>query len=140
LIAVPSVSLMAHNILVVDDDPAVQKVLQQALQLEGYEVTTADDGEQALTALEARLPDIIVLDVMMPKVDGFEVLRRIRESDRTTNLPVILLTAKSATEDVWEGWRRGVDYYMTKPFDVEELLTFIKYVFEGGHQEPPVAD
>lgn len=131
---------MAHNILVVDDDPAVQKVLQQALQLEGYEVTTADDGEQALTALEARLPDIIVLDVMMPKVDGFEVLRRIRESDRTTNLPVILLTAKSATEDVWEGWRRGVDYYMTKPFDVEELLTFIKYVFEGGHQEPPVAD
>lgn len=132
---------MTRNILVVDDDPAIQKVLKQALQMEGYEVTTADDGEEALTALEARVPDVVVLDVMMPKVDGFEVLQRIREGDQTSNLPVILLTAKSATEDVWEGWRRGVDYYMTKPFDVEELLTFIEYVFKGGHQEPPpVAD
>lgn len=132
---------MAHSILVVDDDPAVQKVLKQTLELEGYEVTAADDGEQALARLEERKPDMVVLDVMMPKVDGFEVLRRIRAGATTGNLPVILLTAKSATEDVWEGWRRGVDYYMTKPFDVEELLRFIEYVFQGGHQEPPpVAD
>lgn len=126
-----------HNILVVDDDPAVQRVLVQALELEGHRVTTADDGEQALSAIATELPDIVVLDVMMPKVHGFEVLRRIREDERTRTLPVILLTAKSATEDVWEGWSRGVDYYMTKPFDIEELLRFLEYVFSGGSQDPP---
>lgn len=127
----------ARNILVVDDDPAVQRVLVQALELEGHRVTTADDGEQALSAIAAELPDIVVLDVMMPKIHGFEVLRRIREDERTRTLPVILLTAKSATEDVWEGWSRGVDYYMTKPFDIEELLRFLEYVFSGGSQDPP---
>lgn len=135
--AAPNSLRMARNVLVVDDDPAVRRVLVQALQLEGYKVSTADDGEQALAVLEANHPDLVVLDVMMPKISGFEVLQRIRDTDSTSNLPVILLTAKSATEDVWEGWRRGVDYYMTKPFDVEELLTFIEYVFRGEAQEPP---
>lgn len=131
---------MERNVLVVDDDPAIQRVLVQALQLEGYQVTTADDGEQALAAIDLDVPDLVILDVMMPKVSGFEVLQRIRDASETNSLPVILLTAKSATEDVWEGWRRGVDYYMTKPFDIEELLTFLDYVFSGGPQEPPPPD
>jgi DNA-binding response OmpR family regulator len=119
-----------RRVLVVDDDPSVRKLLNQTLELEGYEVSTAADGEEALEELPAAQPDVVVLDVMMPKLNGLDVLDRIRRNPETSTLPVILLTAKSSKEDVWEGWQRGVDYYMTKPFDIEELLRFIEYVLE----------
>lgn len=119
---------MTKRVLVADDDPAIQKVLFQTLNLEGYEVATASNGEEALTELEGDLPDVVVLDVMMPKLDGFDVLKRIRGNPRTEGLPVILLSARSSQEDIWQGWQSGVDYYMTKPFDVEDLLKFIEHV------------
>jgi DNA-binding response OmpR family regulator len=128
------------KILVADDDPAIQKVLFQTFQLEGYEVATASDGEEALTELEGELPDVVVLDVMMPKLDGFDVLKRIRENPRTKTLPVILLTARSSQEDIWQGWQSGVDYYMTKPFDVEDLLKFLEHVLTPKVQEDPAQD
>ena len=126
---------MTKKILVADDDPAIQKVLFQTFKLEGYEVATASDGEEALTELEGELPDVVVLDVMMPKLDGFDVLKRIRANPRTKALPVILLTARSSQEDVWQGWQSGVDYYMTKPFDVEDLLRFLAHVLTPRPQE-----
>jgi DNA-binding response OmpR family regulator len=136
---------MNRKVLVVDDDPSVRKLLNQTLELEGYTVSTASDGEEALEELPTSKPDVVVLDVMMPKLNGLDVLDRIRRNPETSTLPVILLTAKSSKEDVWEGWQRGVDYYMTKPFDVEELLRFIEYVLEdetrpsaGGR--PPTED
>jgi DNA-binding response OmpR family regulator len=124
---------MGAKVLVVDDDPAIRRVLLQTLELEGYEVDQAADGEEALTHIAVSFPDLVILDVMMPKLDGFGVVERLRGDPQTSKLPVILLTARSSTEDQWEGWQRGVDYYMTKPFDVEELLRFMEYVFNGGH-------
>lgn len=131
---------MTKKILVADDDPAIQKVLFQTFQLEGYEVATASDGEEALSELEGELPDVVVLDVMMPKLDGFDVLKRIRANPRTKTLPVILLTARSSQEDIWQGWQSGVDYYMTKPFDVEDLLKFLEHVLTPKVPEDPAQD
>lgn len=126
---------MTHKILVVDDDPAVRRLLSQALELEGYSVVIASDGEEALRELPGAAPEVVVLDIMMPRMNGLDVLERIRRDPATATLPVILLTARSSKEDVWDGWQRGVDYYMTKPFDVEELLRFIQHVLEGGDRE-----
>jgi DNA-binding response OmpR family regulator len=131
---------VTKKILVADDDPAIQKVLFQTFQLEGYEVATASDGEEALAELEGELPDLVVLDVMMPKLDGFDVLKRIREDPRTKALPVILLSARSSQEDIWQGWQSGVDYYMTKPFDVEDLLKFLEHVLSPKPPEDPEQD
>jgi len=119
---------MNKRVLVVDDDQSIQRVLVQTLQLEGYEVATASDGVEALESLQGQLPDVVILDVMMPKLDGLDVLKRMRADERTHTVPVILLTARSSQEDIWEGWQSGVDYYMTKPFDVEELLRFLSHV------------
>lgn len=126
----------ARRVLVVDDDPAIRRILTLTLELEGYEIETASDGQEALRALGRALPDVVVLDVMMPKLNGFQVLQRMREEPRTADVPVIILTAKAGTEDVWEGWRRGVDYYMTKPFDVEELLRFMEHIFGKAEDQP----
>ncbi|MCA1841449.1 MAG: response regulator transcription factor [Actinomycetota bacterium] len=120
------------KVLVVDDDPAIRRVLQTTLELDGYEVSMAADGEEALATVSGSIPDLVILDVMMPRMDGFDVLAKLRESQETAKVPVILLTARSSAEDQWEGWQKGVDYYMTKPFDVEELLRFMDYVFKGG--------
>lgn len=129
--------MTGKNILVVDDDPAIRKVLAQNLSLEGYEVTTVSDGEEALETVAAAVPDLVILDVMMPRLDGYGVLEKLRAESDTEDLPVILLTAKSSADDVWEGWQRGADYYMTKPFDIEELLRFMDYIFGGGEGTPP---
>lgn len=128
---------MARSVLVVDDDPAIRKVLTTTLELEGYEIDVAVDGEEALARVDEKVPDLMILDIMMPKLNGLDVLERLRGQEETSSLPVILLTAKSSQEDQWEGWRRGVDYYMTKPFDVEDLLRFIEFVFSGGASELP---
>jgi DNA-binding response OmpR family regulator len=127
---------IAPSVLVVDDDPAILRVLRLNLELEGYDVDTACNGAEALEYLERGRHDIVVLDVMMPKVDGFEVLRRIRENPGIADIPVILLTARSTEQDVWDGWQQGVDYYMTKPFDVEELLRSIDRLLAARSPKP----
>jgi DNA-binding response OmpR family regulator len=121
---------MGRSILVADDDLVTQKILRLTLECAGYEVTAAADGEETLRALEQSVPDVVVLDVMMPKIDGFSVLRRIRDDPRTAEVPVVLLTARSGPEDLWRGWQEGVDYYLTKPFDSEELLRFMARALE----------
>jgi two-component system, OmpR family, response regulator MprA len=112
------------RILVVDDEPAVREALERALRLEGYEVDLAGDGGEALALMARRPPDAVVLDVMMPQIDGIEVCRRIRtEGDRT---PVLMLTAKDAVSDRVTGLDAGADDYVVKPFALEELLARLR--------------
>ena len=112
------------RILVVDDEPAVRSSVQRALQLKGYEVATASDGEEALSAVEDQRPDAIVLDVMMPHVDGLEVARRLRAAGVTT--PILMLTARARVADRVAGLDAGADDYLVKPFALAELLARLR--------------
>jgi diguanylate cyclase (GGDEF)-like protein len=114
------------RILVVDDDRNLRKIIQTNLELAGYDVTTAANGNEALRVLDAMQPDLVVLDVMMPLMDGYEVARRIRRHPSNTNVPIIMLTAKSEVEDKLAGFDAGADDYMTKPFGPQELLARVK--------------
>ena len=113
-------------ILVADDDEDIVRFVEVNLRLEGFEVVTANDGEQALQQAYDRLPDLVLLDVMMPKIDGFEVCQRLRGDTRTKNISVIMLTAKSLSADKVVGLTAGADDYMIKPFDPIELVARVK--------------
>ena len=111
-------------VLVADDDRAVREALERALQLEGFEVELAHDGDSTLAAVEKRTPDAVVLDVMMPGLDGLDVTRRLR---RTGNrVPILLLTARDAVGDRVEGLDAGADDYLPKPFALEELIARLR--------------
>ena len=118
-------SAPATRILVVDDEPMVLEVLARYLEKEGFAVETAEDGERALAAFEATPPDLVLLDLMLPRLDGLEVLRRMRER-RTT--AVIMLTARGAETDRVLGLELGADDYITKPFSLRELLARVRAV------------
>lgn len=113
-----------HKVLIVEDDAAVREALERALGFEGYEIETARDGAVALSVLGREEKDLVVLDVMMPYVDGIEACRRIRASGNT--IPILMLTAKAAVGDRVEGLDAGADDYMTKPFALDELLARIR--------------
>ena len=118
--------------LFADDDPGMRAIVLLNLQAEGFEVTAVEDGEDALREAARLLPDLIVLDVMMPGRDGFEVLRVLKSQPETTAIPVVMLTAKATDSDVWEGWKSGADYYMTKPFHPGDLARFANHVLGFG--------
>ena len=119
------------KILVVDDDPAIRSLVSDSLEIEGYDVLAAEDGFSALRAIEAHRPDCVLLDVMMPGLDGHQVLQRIRSAEDTPALPVVMLTAYSDDANAWQAWTEGVDYFLPKPFDSDELLRYLSYLFEG---------
>ncbi len=113
--------------LVVDDEERIRRLLRTVLELEGWEVLEAEDGGQALALARAERPHGIVLDVMMPVRDGFEVLAELRQTEHGRQIAVVLLTAKSGADDILRGTRLGADHYLTKPFDpgdVVERLAF----------------
>ena len=110
------------RILVVDDEIYIVHILDFSLGMEGYEVLTALDGEQALERLKSDKPDLIVLDIMMPKVDGYEVCRTIKSNPETQHIPVILLSAKGRNVDQKMGFDVGADDYITKPFSPRKLV------------------
>ena len=120
---------MPKKILAVDDERHIVRLIQVNLERAGYTVVTAYDGREALQKIEAEQPDLVVLDVMMPYMDGLEALKRIRANPATRALPVIMLTAKAQDQDVFQGYSHGVDIYLAKPFNPIELLTFIKRIF-----------
>ena len=120
------------RILVVDDDPIVRALVRDVLEIEGYDVDLADDGFSALRRIGACRPDAVVLDVMMPGMDGHAVLSRIRHTDGGSELPVIMLTAAADDEQAWQAWTGGVDYFLAKPFDPTELLRYLDYLFADG--------
>ena len=122
-------------VLVVDDDRAVREALGRAFELEGYEVELASDGEEALSAVEARSPDALVLDVMMPVLDGLAVTRRLRREGN--RVPILLLTARDAVGDRVEGLDAGADDYLPKPFELEELLARLRAVLRRALPEAP---
>lgn len=113
-------------ILVIDDDRNLRKIIQTNLELAGYEVTTAANGAEALEILDTMQPDLVLVDVMMPAMDGYELTRRIRAHPSNTRVPIIMLTAKGEVEDKLAGFDAGVDDYMTKPFGPQELLARVK--------------
>jgi DNA-binding response OmpR family regulator len=113
---------MPPTILVVDDDPVIQKLLLVNFEMEGYRVLTAGDGVEGMEVVAGELPDLILLDVMMPRMDGLEVVRRLKAVKRTQAVPVILLSAKAQATDISGGLDAGADDYVTKPFDPLELL------------------
>jgi len=114
------------EVLIVDDDDDIRAILAFTLEDAGFDVREAADGNQAVAALEARAPDCLVLDVMMPGFDGFGVLRSRRQSNLAPNARIILLTARTAERDFVRGWELGADEYLTKPFDPDELVVTVK--------------
>ncbi|MFQ5924081.1 MAG: response regulator transcription factor, partial [Anaerolineales bacterium] len=113
---------MSAKILVVDDSPLMTKLAQDHLAAEGYQVETAPDGPSALTIAESWKPDLVLLDVMMPEMDGFEACRRLRKMKTTSSVPIIMLTAVSNIEAKKTGFACGADDYITKPFEPAELM------------------
>ena len=122
---------MPKKILAVDDERHIVRLVQVNLERAGYQVVTAFDGKDALEKVEAEQPDLVVLDVMMPYMDGFEVLQNLRKNPSTRELPVIMLTAKAQDADVFRGWQSGGDCYLTKPFNPMELISFVKRIFKS---------
>ncbi|MBW3624366.1 MAG: response regulator [Armatimonadetes bacterium] len=120
------------KVLAVDDQVHIVRLIQVNLERNGYQVVTAYDGEQALEKVKEENPDLIVCDVMMPRKDGFEVLREVKSDPGTRDIPFIMLTAKAQDADVFRGWASGVDAYLTKPFNPQELLAFVKRVLDAS--------
>ena len=124
-----------RKILVVDDDPTMVKLINVNLKLNNYAVIEAISGEQALDIVSKEPLDLVVLDIMMPGVDGWEVLKRIREDADTEELPVILVTAKTQDSDVIRGWELGADEYVIKPFNPLLLVEVIKMVLDRSYED-----
>ncbi|GHB31002.1 response regulator transcription factor [Mongoliitalea lutea] len=112
------------NILIVDDEPNILLSLEFLFKKEGYKVFIARDGEEALGIIEDKVPALIILDIMMPKVDGYEVCKHVKSE--YPNMKVIFLTAKSKQQDVQKGLNLGADMYLTKPFSTKDLVTKVK--------------
>lgn len=124
--------LQKRSVLIVDDEPNILVALDFLLQKEGYEVLKASNGVEALEIIEKSPPVIVVLDVMMPEMDGFEVARRIRSNEDNQDIRIIFLTAKGTDADRFEGYDKGGEVYLTKPFDNEEFITTVNEVIEYG--------
>lgn len=120
------------KILVCDDERHIVRLIQVNLEKQGYQVVTAYDGKEGLEKVKSEKPDMLVLDVMMPYMDGFEVLKSLRREPETESLPVIMLTAKAQDKDVFEGYHYGADMYLTKPFNPMELVSFVKRIAQGA--------
>lgn len=121
--------MKSRRILVVEDDPRVLVFLVDQLELEGYEVVTARDGVEGLNRARVGNPDLIILDVMMPKMDGYEVCHQLKQSPDTWVIPVLMLTAKGRKQDVVKGLEIGADDYLPKPYDPSELQARINTLF-----------
>jgi two-component system alkaline phosphatase synthesis response regulator PhoP/two-component system response regulator VicR len=117
---------MQKHILVVDDEVFIRRLIEVNLLRAGYRITTASDGQEALEKILAERPAMVVLDVMMPRMDGFELLKRLKSDPNTAEIPVLMLTAKAQDMDVLHGWTLGVHGYLTKPFNPAELVTWVR--------------
>jgi CheY-like chemotaxis protein len=122
---------MSPRVLVVDDDPQVLRLMRVNLELEGYDVVSAPDGEEALEAVVNERPDVVVCDVMMPGVDGLTVLRNVRANPQTSKIPFVVVSAKAQRSDVKAALDMGADKYITKPFDPQDLLDAVENLLNG---------
>ena len=123
--------MATKHVLTVDDENHIRRLVEVNLQRAGYRVSAACDGVEALERIRVERPDMIVLDVMMPRLDGFELLRRLKADVDTATIPVLMLTAKAQDADIFRGWASGVDAYLTKPFNPLELVTWVRRTFDA---------
>ncbi len=130
---------MMNKILVIDDDTAINELVKINLELEGYTVFQANDGVKGFALAKQELPNLIILDIMMPEVDGFTVAKRIRENETTKDIPIIMLTALSELNDKVNGFNIGVDDYLVKPFEIEELKVRVRALLKRSNSIPKSA-
>ena len=130
---------MAYKILVVDDEPTIVRLMEFILARQGHELIVAVNGEEALEKIKSQRPDLVLLDIMMPRIDGYEVAQRLRADPATVSLPIIMLSAKAQDEDIRRGVEVGVDEYVTKPFTPDHLVQVVaKYLdrLDKRREEP----
>ncbi|WAS06022.1 response regulator transcription factor [Gloeomargaritales cyanobacterium VI4D9] len=127
---------MAHHILLVDDEPGLRQAVQAYLEDSGFTVTTAANAQVAWELLQQQKPDLVVSDVMMPQVSGYQFLKQLRDDPRFQHLPVVFLTARGMTKDRIAGFRAGVDGYIAKPFDPDELVAVIENLLRKAEPQP----
>lgn len=127
---------MNNKILVVDDDVAINELIKVNLELAGYKVIQANDGIKGFALAKQEAPSLVILDVMMPDVDGFTVAKRIRQNEETNDTPILMLTALSQINDKVKGFNIGVDDYLVKPFELEELLVRVRALLKRTNQIP----
>ena len=121
---------MPKRLLVVDDEPNLLRAVAAALRAEGYEVVTARNGREALVRVAESVPDLVISDIRMPGMDGYQLAGQLRASSRTALVPIVFLTAKDETADRIAGFRTGVDAYLTKPFEPEELVAVVASILD----------
>ena len=121
---------MAKRLLVVDDDPGLLLAVSETLRAEGYDVKTARRGAEALIIVAQTLPDLIISDIRMPGMDGYQLVKNLRSNARTRLVPIVFLTAKDEISDRIQGFRTGVDAYLTKPFEPEELVAIVRAILQ----------
>lgn len=126
---------MSKRVLIVDDEEVIRKFLKIHLAKLGYEVKEAADGEQAIEQLGIDDFDLLICDILMPKKNGWEVMKEVKSNPKTRNLPVIILTAKNEDSDMFKGYDLGANYYMTKPFTKAQLFYGLKLMFDEIPQE-----
>lgn len=120
---------MTKHILIVDDEPQVLRLLELSLEQAGYQVSTAENGQEALKFIATVKPDLVIMDSVMPVMDGIEALKQLKNNEATAAIPVILLTAKDSPSDMAKGWESGTDLFLTKPILTAELLDYIQTIF-----------
>ena len=126
---------MSKSVLVVDDQPHIVRLIQVNLEKGGLRVATAADGVEGMRKIREHRPDLIILDVIMPHKDGFEVLREIKADPELSETPVVMLTVKAHNADIVEGLKEGAELYLPKPFHPKELVSLVKRVLETGTAE-----
>lgn len=127
---------MRNKVLLVEDEKTLLRIVEEMLSREGYDVTTATNGVDAINLFKSSTPDIVIADVMMPRMDGFEMVRKIRKFN--DEVPILFITARSAIDDVVEGFELGANDYLRKPFRMEELLVRIKALLRRNKRMPEV--
>ncbi|MCS7263664.1 MAG: response regulator [Armatimonadetes bacterium] len=128
--------MLNKRVLVVEDDPALIELLRFILVHEGLDVEIAHDGLEALDRMGVRKPDLVLLDLRLPKLEGMDVLWEMRQNPRLKNIPVVIVSVDSSPQTMLQGWRLGVDSYFLKPFDPEELIRIVRRILSLSQPEP----
>ncbi|MGQ9729311.1 MAG: response regulator transcription factor [Candidatus Fervidibacter sp.] len=128
--------MSGKRVLVVEDDPAIIELLRFLLEQEGLEVEVAHDGLEALDQLEVSTPDLVLLDIKLPKLEGTDVLWEMRQNPKWSDIPVVVISVDSSYQTMLQGWRLGVDSYFVKPFDPDELMQVIRRILFVSRPEP----
>jgi len=122
------------KVLVIDDENDILLIIKSALHEEGYDVATANNGYDGLALAEDASPDLIILDIMMPEMDGFEVLQQLKENEKTAQIPVVILTGLSSKDKIREALNKGIDYYIVKPFEYQDLVSKVKIAIDDAER------